>query len=105
MIPSQDELREVSDEAAAHILNKEGTRSGTRTGWLMITTIFIEAWDLYSISFLLIFVKNEFKPDPALLGLASASVQLGAVVGTIIGAGRPTAWGDARCSSPPWLHS
>jgi len=105
MIPSQDELRELSDEAAAHILNKEGTRSGTRTGWLMITTIFIEAWDLYSISFLLIFVKNEFKPDPALLGLASASVQLGAVVGTIIVAGRPTAWGDARCSSPPWLHS
>ena len=85
MIPSQDELRELSDEAAAHILNKEGTRSGTRTGWLMITTIFIEAWDLYSISFLLIFVKNEFKPDPALLGLASASVQLGAVIGTIIG--------------------
>jgi len=85
MIPSQEELCELSDEAAAHILNKEGTRSGTRTGWLMITTIFIEAWDLYSISFLLIFVKNEFKPDPALLGLASASVQLGAVIGTIIG--------------------
>jgi MFS family permease len=85
MIPGQEELRKLSDEAATHVLSMEGTRSGTRTGWLMITTIFIEAWDLYSISFLLIFVKNEFKPSAALLGLSAASVQLGALIGTIIG--------------------
>ena len=85
MIPSQEELRKLSDEAAAHVLSREGTQSGTRTGWLMITTIFIEAWDLYSISFLLIFIKNEFKPGAALLGLTSASVQLGALIGTLIG--------------------
>lgn len=85
MIPTQEALRKLSDEAAAHVLSLEGTQSGTRTGWLMITTIFIEAWDLYSISFLLIFIKSEFKPDAALLGLASASVQLGALIGTLIG--------------------
>ena len=85
MIPDQAELRKLSDEAAAHVLNMEGTQSGTRTGWLMITTILIEAWDLYSISFLLIFVKDEFKPSPALLGLTSASVQLGALIGAMIG--------------------
>ncbi|MBV9391925.1 MAG: MFS transporter [Verrucomicrobia bacterium] len=85
MISGQEELRELSDNAAAHILNMEGTRSGTRTGWLMITTIFIEAWDLYSISFLLIFVKNDFKPSAALLGLSAASVQLGALIGTMLG--------------------
>lgn len=85
MIPREEELVKLSDEAAAHILSLEGTQSGTRTGWLMITTIFIEAWDLYSISFLLIFVKNEFKPSAALLGLTSASVQLGALIGTLIG--------------------
>ncbi|MBV9106835.1 MAG: MFS transporter, partial [Verrucomicrobia bacterium] len=85
MIPNQESFRTLSDKAVAHVLSMEGTRSGTRTGWLMITTIFIEAWDLYSISFLLIFIKNEFKPDAALLGLTSASVQLGALVGTLIG--------------------
>jgi hypothetical protein len=41
MNPGQEELRKLSDEAAAHVLRMEGTRSGTRTGWLMITTIFI----------------------------------------------------------------
>ena len=85
MIPGQQELRKLSDEAAAHVLSMEGTQSGTRTGWLMITTILIEAWDLYSISFLLIFVKDEFKPSAPLLGLTSASVQLGALIGAMIG--------------------
>jgi MFS family permease len=85
MIASQEELQKLSDKAAAHVLGMEGTKTGTRTGWLMITTILIEAWDLYSISFLLIFIKDEFKPDAALLGLASASVQLGALIGAVIG--------------------
>src|ERR1700732_4789225 len=85
MISSQEELQKLSDKAAAHVLSMEGTQSGTRTGWLMITTILIEAWDLYSISFLLVFIKDEFKPDAALLGLASASVQLGALLGAVIG--------------------
>jgi MFS family permease len=85
MISSQEELQQLSDKAAAHVLSMEGTKQGTRTGWLMITTILIEAWDLYSISFLLIFIKDEFKPDAALLGLASASVQLGALIGAVIG--------------------
>ncbi|MBV9275800.1 MAG: MFS transporter, partial [Verrucomicrobia bacterium] len=82
---TQDEIRTLSDKAAADVLSKQGTRTGTRTGWLMITTILIEAWDLYSISFLLVFIKDEFKPDAALLGLASASVQLGALLGAVIG--------------------
>ena len=41
MIPGQEELRKLSDEAAAHVLSMEGTQSGTRTGWLMITTILL----------------------------------------------------------------
>jgi MFS family permease len=85
MILGQEELRKLSDEATAHVLRMEGTQSGTRTGWLMITTILIEAWDLYSISFLLIFIKDEFKPGAALLGLTSAAVQLGALIGSMIG--------------------
>jgi MFS family permease len=82
---TQDEIQTLTDKAAANVLSKQGTQTGTRTGWLMITTILIEAWDLYSISFLLVFIKDEFKPDAALLGLASASVQLGALLGAVIG--------------------
>ena len=42
---------------------------------MMIASIFIEAWDLYSISFLLVFLTAEFHPSPLLLGLASAGTQ------------------------------
>jgi len=78
-------LRKLSDHAVARVLNQEGTNTGRKAGWMMISTILIEAWDLYSISFLLIFVKAEFNPSPAMLGLASASVQGGALVGAVIG--------------------
>src|ERR1700757_3405701 len=105
MISSQEELQKLSDRPAAHVLSMEGTKTGTRTGWLMITTILIEAWDLYSISFLLVFIKNEFKPDAALLGLASASVQLGALLGAVIGGWQPTVLDAGRFSLPPWLCS
>jgi MFS family permease len=83
--PEEDQLRALSDEAYAHVMNAQGTTSGRRTGWVMISTILIEAWDLYSISFLLVFVKAEFQPSALMLGLASASVQLGALLGTLSG--------------------
>lgn len=59
--------------------------SGNRVGWLMIASILIEAWDLYSISFILIFMQDEFNPSPLMLGAVSGSVQLGAVLGAIGG--------------------
>jgi MFS family permease len=83
--PQEHELRALSERAYAHVLNAHGTASGRRTGWVMISTILIEAWDLYSISFLLIFIKDEFHPSALMLGLASASVQLGALFGTLCG--------------------
>ena len=76
---NQTELRELSDRATARVLNQEGTTSGRRAGWLMISTILIEAWDLYSISFLLLFIKDDLHPSAAMLGLASAAVQGGAL--------------------------
>lgn len=82
---AQEELQRLSDRAAAHVLTKQGTDSGRRTGWLMISTILIEAWDLYSISFLLIFVKDDLDPSPSMLGLASGAVQLGALIGALAG--------------------
>ncbi|TVT25383.1 MFS transporter [Amycolatopsis acidiphila] len=51
----------------------------------MISTILIEAWDLYAISFLLLFIKDELHPSPAMLGLASGAVQAGALFGAVFG--------------------
>ena len=81
----QATLRDLSDEASARVLSKDGTRQSNRGGWMMIATILIEAWDLYSISFLLIFVKADFNPTAAELGLASAAVQAGALIGALGG--------------------
>jgi len=67
------------------LLNKPGTASSNRGGWMMIATILIEAWDLYAISFLLIFIKNEYNPTAAQLGLATAAVQGGALIGASMG--------------------
>ncbi|MFI9029858.1 MFS transporter [Streptomyces sp. NPDC053560] len=84
-MPTQAEIRQLSDRAAQHVLSKQGTDTGRRTGWLMISTILIEAWDLYAISFLLLFVKNDLHPSAAMLGLASGAVQLGALIGALGG--------------------
>jgi MFS family permease len=52
---------------------------------MMIASIFIEAWDLYTISLLLIFLTTQFHPSALLLGLASAGTQAGAIVGALAG--------------------
>jgi hypothetical protein len=72
-------IRRLSDEATKRLLNKEGTASSNLGGWMMIATILIEAWDLYAIAFVLIFVKADFNPTPFELGLATAAVQGGAL--------------------------
>jgi MFS family permease len=51
----------------------------------MISTILIEAWDLYAIAFVLIFLKTDFNPTPAQLGLVTAAVQGGALIGALLG--------------------
>ena len=81
----QEELRQLSDQATIRLLNKPGTVSSNRGGWMMIATILIEAWDLYAISFLLIFIKTEYNPSAVELGLATAAVQGGALFGALLG--------------------
>jgi hypothetical protein len=46
----QERIRELSDEATTVLLNKPGTESSRKGGWMMISTILIEAWDLYAIA-------------------------------------------------------
>ena len=78
-------VRRLSDEATQCLLNKAGTASSTQGGWMMIATILIEAWDLYAIAFVLIFIKTDFNPTAAQLGLATAAVQGGALIGALLG--------------------
>ncbi|GAA4396459.1 MFS transporter [Tsukamurella soli] len=82
---NQDTIRRLSDEATEVLLNKAGTSSSSRGGWMMISTILIEAWDLYALSFVLIFIKTEYHPSASELGLLTAGVQGGALVGALIG--------------------
>src|SRR6201985_3723153 len=80
-----EDVRRLSDEATRRLLNKPGTSSSTQGGWMMIATILIEAWDLYAIAFVLIFIKTDFNPPAAQRGLATAAVQGGALIGALLG--------------------
>jgi len=72
------------DAAVKHLVGKY-TPNGNRVGWLMMSSILVEAWDLYSIAFVLVFIKDQFHPDAWLLGLAAAGTQGGAVIGALLG--------------------
>jgi MFS family permease len=78
------EPQALADRATAYLLERHSP-SGARIGWMMIASIFIEAWDLYTISFLLIFLTAQYHPSALLLGLASAGTQAGAIVGALVG--------------------
>jgi MFS family permease len=82
---NQDTIRRLSDDATEVLLNKSGTGSSSRGGWMMISTILIEAWDLYALSFVLIFIKTEYHTTAVQLGLLTAGVQGGALLGALIG--------------------
>ena len=56
------------DDAVQHLVAKYSPK-GSRIGWLMMASILVEAWDLYSIAFVLIFINQQFHPGPLLLGL------------------------------------
>src|SRR6201995_5089853 len=72
------------DGAVPHLVTNYNP-SGNKIGWLMMASILVEAWDLYSIAFVLIFIRDQFAPDPLLLGLAAAGTQGGALIGALIG--------------------
>lgn len=74
----------VMDRAVSYLLANYSPK-GQQVGWLMMASILIEAWDLYSIAFVLIFIREVFDPSPAMLGLAAAGTQGGAVIGAMLG--------------------
>ncbi|MEM3661689.1 MAG: MFS transporter [Candidatus Micrarchaeaceae archaeon] len=84
MAESFEEIQKMINRSTSYLIEKY-SRGGTRIGWLMIASIFVESWDLYSISFVLIFLSEIFHPSALLLGLTSAAPQAGAVIGTLTG--------------------
>ena len=72
------------DCAVSYLISNYNPK-GNWIGWLMMASIIVEAWDLYSIAFVLIFIRDTFHPTPALLGLAAAGTQGGAVIGALLG--------------------
>jgi len=72
-------------ENAVRYLIRNYSPKGNKVGWLMMASILVEAWDLYSIAFVLIFIREQYNPDPFMLGLAAAGTQGGALIGALIG--------------------
>jgi MFS family permease len=77
--------QQAAMESAVRHLVSNYSPKGNRVGWLMMASILVEAWDLYSIAFVLIFIRDQYHPDPLLLGLAAAGTQGGALVGALLG--------------------
>lgn len=74
----------VMDSAVRYLVTNYNPK-GNRIGWLMMSSILVEAWDLYSIAFVLVFIRNIYHPSPILLGLAAAGTQGGAMIGALVG--------------------
>jgi predicted MFS family arabinose efflux permease len=72
------------DDAVRHIASTYAPK-GNYIGLLMLASLFVEAWDYYSIAFVLTFIRQQFNPSPLLLGLSAAGVQAGAVLGALLG--------------------
>ena len=70
--------KSAMDAAVRHLVDHYNPK-GNRVGWLMMASILVEAWDLYGIAFVLIFIRDQYHPDPLLLGLAAAGTQGGAL--------------------------
>ena len=79
-----DQQQTVMNDAVRYLVGKYNPQ-GNRVGWLMMSSILVEAWDLYSIAFVLVFIREQYHPDPLLLGLAAAGTQGGALIGALLG--------------------
>src|SRR3954451_23094840 len=84
-ITTADAPHQAAIDGAVRHLVQNYSPKGNRVGWLMMASILVEAWDLYSIAFVLIFIKEQYNPGALELGLAAAGTQGGALVGALLG--------------------
>src|SRR6476620_6671698 len=75
----------TASEAAVRYLITNYSPKGNKVGWLMMASILVEAWDLYGIAFVIIFIRDQYHPAPLLLGFAAAGTQGGALIGAVVG--------------------
>jgi MFS family permease len=83
-MPTLTGRKPAMDAAVRHLVANYSPQ-GNRAGWLMMASILVEAWDLYGIAFVLIFIRDQYHPAPLLLGLAAAGTQGGALIGALVG--------------------
>jgi MFS family permease len=83
-MPTLTGQKPAMDAAVRHLVANHSPQ-GNRAGWLMMASILVEAWDLYGIAFVLIFIRDQYHPAPLLLGLAAAGTQGGALIGALVG--------------------
>ena len=88
--------QDLMDGAVRHLVTNYSPK-GNRVGWLMLASILVEAWDLYAIGFVLIFIRDQYHPDPLLLGLAAAGTQAGASIGAQVGGWSVKYLGQVAC--------
>lgn len=81
----QEQLAVLSDAASKRVMQQSGTSSGNKAGWLMMMTILVEAWDLYALAFVLVFIKTDFHPTVFQIGLTTAVAHLGGLMGALVG--------------------
>jgi MFS family permease len=77
--------QEAAAENAVRYLASTYSPKGNYIGGLMLASIFVEAWDYYSIAFVLIFLRELYNPSPLMLGLTAAGLQAGVVLGALLG--------------------
>ncbi|MEV6904635.1 MFS transporter [Amycolatopsis sp. NPDC051372] len=70
---------------AKNKIEQQENVGSTRAGWLMISTLLIEAWDLYSLAFILVFLKDLYHPSTFLLAFTSAGLHIGGMIGSVLG--------------------
>src|SRR5271154_2243122 len=76
--------KSVMDSAVRYLVSNYNPK-GNKVGWLMMSSILVEAWDLYSIAFVLVFIRKQYDPDPLLLVLGDGGTEGGALIGAIRG--------------------
>ncbi|PWC18999.1 MFS transporter [Brenneria corticis] len=72
-------------QTAKRRLDLQEAPGSTKAGWLMITALLIESWDIYSMAFILFALKDIYEPSSWLLGFTAAGTQMGAVIGALLG--------------------
>ena len=65
--------------------NSKTVANGSFIGWLMILSIFIDEWNVFSVPMLSVFIERTFRFSSFTLGLMTGAIVRGAAIGSILG--------------------